>query len=379
MKLTLDKTMFWVTDVSLFQKERQEASRGYFTLVQNPTKTELKSGFYKPRLTMTKRFNASGRHEQTLSIEFSAPKLLYGNNFDELEESDFSLVLEILQQKLKEMGIKVFYKILETAPISTIHYSKNITLTDGSTPYSLLKEIQKANITQRLDFNQSDFRNEGHAIKYHANNYEIAFYDKMRDLQKAKISEKRAIEQDNIIQLGLFDNLEGIRKQRPFEILRMEIRLNQRQKIREILKKIGVEIEPTFGNLFKKEIAQKVLLYYAAQIEDDYPRLLYSKPKSAKDFIAQFIIDNPKTKLKDPIMALGFYSALEEVSTREIRELLRKHSKGVWYRFFRQINSFNYPKSNSSAFELIRNSINEFKPLKLVDFQAEMLNNDKYD
>src|SRR3989344_7565908 len=118
MKLTLDKTMFWVTDISLFQKERQEDSRGYFTLVQNPTKTELRSGIYKPRLTMTKRFNVSGRHERTLSIEFSAPKLLYGNNFDELVDKDFFLILEKLKQELKTMGIRVFNTVLMNAPVS---------------------------------------------------------------------------------------------------------------------------------------------------------------------------------------------------------------------------------------------------------------------
>ena len=41
IKLLLSKDMFWVTDKTYFQKETQNALRGYFTLVQNPTKTEL--------------------------------------------------------------------------------------------------------------------------------------------------------------------------------------------------------------------------------------------------------------------------------------------------------------------------------------------------
>jgi 6-phosphogluconate dehydrogenase (decarboxylating) len=100
--------MFWIMDKTYFQKETQNALRGYFKLIQNPTKSELKNGIYKPRLTMTKRFNTTGRHEATLAIEFSAPKLLYGNNFDELTENDFTLVVELLQSKLKEMGVHFF-------------------------------------------------------------------------------------------------------------------------------------------------------------------------------------------------------------------------------------------------------------------------------
>lgn len=383
--LTLKQGMFTITDHDRFEPSTKGlydgsygfGGRSYITCKQNPTPAELKNGIYKPRLTVTKRLD-NGLYQLVMKIEFSAPKLIFVNNFDELEESDFNLLVSILQQKLKGMGVLAFSQLLTTAPVSAIHYSKNITLTDGLTPYFLLKEIQKANITQRLDFNQTDFRNEGHSLKFRTNSFEIAFYDKLKDLQKAKISEKRAIEDDNIIQMGLFDSLEIIRKQKPFEILRMEIRLNQRQKIRQILRKIGAEVEPTFQNLFKREISQKVLLYHLDQIEGSYPKLLYFKPKSTKDFIAQFVIDNPKTKLKDSIMALGFYTALEEVNTREIRELLRKYPRSIWYRFIKQINSFNYPKNNLSAFEPIRRSVNEFMPLKLVDFQAEMLNNDKY-
>jgi len=35
-------------------------------------------------------------------------------------------------------------------------------------------------------------------------------------------------------------------------------------------------------------------------------------------------------------------------------------------------------KNNFSAFQTIRDAVNEFKSLKTVDFQAKMINNDKY-
>ena len=384
--LTLNQKMFTITDHDRFEPSTKGlfdgtyglGGRGYIACKQNPTPSELKAGIYKPRLTLTKRLN-SGIYQTMMKIEFSAPKLLFNNNFDELEEGDFDSLITTIQQKLKEMGVLVFSSFLTNTPVSAIHYSKNIPLTDGSSPYMYLKEIQKANINLRLDFNQSDFRNEGHSLKFRTNSFEVAFYDKIKDLERAKISEKRAIEEDNFIQMGLFDNIQRYRRQKSFEVLRMEIRLNQKQKIRQVLKKIGLEVEPTFQNLFKKEIAKRVLLYHLNQIEDAYPKVLYFKPKSAKDFIAQFTIDNPQTKLKDPFTAFGFYKALEEIPTREIRELLKKYPKRAWYRFYEEINNFIYPKTSIPIFGTIRNSINEFKPLKLVDFQNKMLNNDKYD
>ena len=67
-------------------------ARSNFSCVQNPTKPELRSGNYKPRLTVTKRMS-KGEFKIVLRIEFSIPKLLFGNNFDEIEETDFRSAL----------------------------------------------------------------------------------------------------------------------------------------------------------------------------------------------------------------------------------------------------------------------------------------------
>ncbi len=147
-------------------------------------------------------------------------------------------------------------QLLIKAPVSAVHYSKNIPLTDGSTPYHYIKKIKEANITQALDTNQTDFRNDGHSFKWHCNSYEVAFYDKIKDLEVSKKSEKRAIEKDNVMQLGLFDKL---KKRRLFEVLRMEVRLNKRQKISQIFKKLEIGSEITFQSVFDAKKSQIVL------------------------------------------------------------------------------------------------------------------------
>lgn len=373
--LNLKRNMFVVLDKTRFYPLAQSLGGNFFRKwVRNPSKKEMEDYGYLPKLTYIER-----PAENILKVEFSAPKLIFGNNFDELENEDFEKVVIKLKQQLKLLGIHVFEFLLNNAPVSVIHYSKNIALTDGSTPYMYLKEIQKANVNLRLDFNQTDFRNEGHSLKFRTNSFEITFYDKVKDLEKAKISEKRAIEKDNFIQMNLFEGIKETRKIKPLEILRMEVRLNQPQKIRQILRKINFKTKPTFQNLFQKEIAKKVLLYHLNQIENAYPKPLCFKPKSTKDFIAQFTIDNPKTKLKTPFMVFGFYKVLEELPTREIRELLKKYPKQAWYRFYKEINRFNYPKNTLPIFKPIKNSITQFKSFKLLDFQEKMLNNDKYD
>src|SRR5437870_4162294 len=68
---------------------------GFIKCVQNPTQEDMKDRVYKPRLTVTKRIGTGG-FQITMRIEFSAPKLLFGNNFDEVEETDFEEITKRL-------------------------------------------------------------------------------------------------------------------------------------------------------------------------------------------------------------------------------------------------------------------------------------------
>lgn len=161
--------------------------RANFSCVQNPTSQELQRGNYKPRLTITKRPRVGG-HEITLRVELSLPKLMFSNNFDELTNTDFDAVVERLQAKLKDTGILIFDEVLRTAPVSAVHYSKNIELTDYTTCSLILNQITKADLNIRLDLNKTDFRNEGQALRYHANSFELVFYDKSAICSKPRLA-----------------------------------------------------------------------------------------------------------------------------------------------------------------------------------------------
>ena len=348
--------------------------RSNITCKQNPTPNELKRGIYKPRLTVTKRINRDGNFEIPLKIEFSIPKLLYGNNFDELTDTDFPAIIQKLKAVLKEMGVYLFEKNLINAPVSSVHYSKNIALTDYTTPYTYLEQLTKLNINKRLDTNRTDFRNEGHSFKYRANSFEIVFYDKIKDLQQAKMSEKRAEEKDNALQLGLFDILT---QRKPLEVLRVEIRLNKRQKISQILKKVDKEVEPTFSNIFNQDTAKKVLLYYINEIEEAYPPLLNYQYDSPKKFFTGFLTINPKVKLTLALKMLGLRVLLDEIGAREFREMTKRYGNPVWYSLNKEMKNLSNV-DEPSVFSLLRKQITDFEPLKLLAIQDQMLNNDKY-
>lgn len=374
IKLTLDKTMFWLNDRSKFERNTMNPSRGYYILVQNPTKGELKSGIYKPRLTLSHRFNCSGKSEETLAIELSLPKLLYGNNFNELVLNDYQAVTEKLGLVLREMGVMVFRNVLDSAPVSLVHYSKNIPLTDGSTPNFLIERIKETNIALPLDVNQTDYRNGGHCYKWHSNSYEVAFYDKLKDLEVANRSEKRAVETDNILQLNLLDDFQ---RRKCFEVLRMEVRLNNRQKIRQLFRKLNICTELTYQNLFDPSISQKVLLHYLDEIESNRLTLFDYKPITPKALLADLLIQNPGLSPGRTVQLYGLKQVFEMINPRELRAMFGKHSKRSWYRLMAQAKGIKLPRT-ASPLSVIRRHLTCFEPLKLVDFQEQMLNNDKY-
>jgi hypothetical protein len=94
LALTLRRNMFQITDPDKFTPsapwiEDYGKSMQSIKSKQNPTKKELLHGIYKPRLTLSYCFTSARTRELMLRIELSLPKLLYDNNFDELQYKDF--------------------------------------------------------------------------------------------------------------------------------------------------------------------------------------------------------------------------------------------------------------------------------------------------
>ena len=129
IKIPFSSQPKWVTEAKLFQK--LDATKGVFVAYNNPSSSYKKLGIYQPRLTYTERPRGYNIKAYELAIEFSAPKLLYSNNFTELKDTDFDAVIEQLKEVLrKTYGVWMFPHQLANAQVGKIDYSKNIVFTD---------------------------------------------------------------------------------------------------------------------------------------------------------------------------------------------------------------------------------------------------------
>lgn len=104
-------------------------------------------------------------------------------------------------------------------------------------------------------------------------------YDKIKDMKQAKISEKRAIESDYAIQQDLFTK-EIIKK--PLEVLRMELRIGNRTKLKSLMKELGIVCPTNFESLFNQNISQRMLLHFWRAISLDMPTLALSNFRPGK-------------------------------------------------------------------------------------------------
>lgn len=364
--LTLSEHMFTITNPDLFVPSarwalgKRTSTHSGMQSKQNPTKQELAMRIYKPRLTLAHRYRPLTGYTTLLKIELSLPKLMFGNNFEELTQKDFVMVAHKLCDVLNTMGIATDVTTLAQAPVSVIHYAKNIPLTDGSTPYHYISKIKDANIKLSLDINQTDYRNEGYSYKWHCNTYELVFYDKIRDLEKAKQSDKRSMEKDGALQLHLYDSLHN---KKMFEILRMEVRLNKRRKIQQLFKQLGIKAQLTFKGLFKTTIARKILLHYLDEIERARPQLLDFKANNAKALLVALIFNNPDISLRRIMQLYGMKLALEYMSMREMRTLFGAHDKRSWYRLMADAQSIQLPKV-PQQFAVLRDYLVKLKALR---------------
>ena len=319
---SLDLTKSGVPSWSLQSKTEQ-----YEKFVKNPSKKDLDSGLYFPRLTGYKRKGFA--QDANVRIEFSVPKLLFLNNLDELENKDFPKVIDTLQDRLKTMGIIVSKIVLQNASISSVHFGKNIKLEDGYTTNHLISEMNKVNLRKSFDFARSRYINDGQSLYAHTTSHQLVIYDKVADLGKDK---KRAIDKDQpLYQQSLFGEL---KKEEMLEVIRFEVRLNHKQKMNKVLEQLGYPKNPTFKDVFSKEMAQKVVTDYWKKLIKERNLGLFSISLSLKDILRTLYLANRKIKPNRAIYLVGlFMLGKDENGMRELRSIVGKRShQRTWYR-----------------------------------------------
>lgn len=336
---------------------------GHFLVkfVNNPTAADKKEKKYLPRMTLMKRMTRNGV-EIPLKIEFSVAKMLFGNNVDEVQEKDFEKVVDNLSKALWSMKVFVSKDDLASAAVSAFHPAKNIELTDGYTSGFAITELNKIDVSKKLDLNRDSFRNSGHSLQYYTNSHSLVIYDKVQDLKKP---DKRAIDKDqNGIQQSLFDI---VAKKDKREILRIEARLSKKVKMNATLQALGFQANPSFRDVFREEVCQKVILYYWNSVITNKNQFIFDVENNAKKTLEAIYKNNPKIKPKQAIYLVGLRE-LSKQGIRGTRAIVERYSTGrTWLRVASDLPYLDTISSKSyhGWVKQINDCLSDFKPYRL--------------
>ncbi len=339
-----------------------ETFMGWLPCKNNPTADDRERDIYKPKLTAMRRGITI-----ILKIEFSAPKILWKNNLDEIEEKDFNAMVIGLQSKVRDMGVILQIPQIENAKVIGFHPSKNIVLTNKYTSSFALRELYKINLSQKLDFTRAGFRNEGEEIQFYSKIYSVVFYDKINDFLKPKA---RATDKDQpIYQRDLFEFIK--KEKRGLEVLRIEIRLSNSEKMKEVLARMGFNQEPTLKNIFKKDLCQKIVTFYWETLFDKN-MFVFNTYNNPQKILEMVLIKYPKMKMRKAVMLVGLnLLCRDEGGFRGFRKIVEGYKeKKNWVALKRYLDEFedDYFKYPRHGFiDDIQKTIDKFEAFKLAE------------
>lgn len=340
----------------------QARTKAYTKFIKNPSAQDSKTAYF-PRITAYRRKGGDAQWESVLKIEFSAPKLVYQNNLDELVDADFKRVVELLRSRLKRMGVIISEKDLAFAQVTAVHYSKNVELQNGYTAQYVIGELGKVNINKRFDLTRARYMNEGQSICAYATTHSFIIYDKIADLNRGP---KRAIDKDQTVkQLSLFEKLKEKK-----EVLRFEVRLSQKAKMNTLFKQLGFSDNPTFKDVFSETKSKAVLMNYWEKMIEANSLSLFAHSLTPKDLLRQILHAQKKMKGKTGVYLTGLVLlAREGGGLRELRAIFAKRSnERAWYRLvddLKEVTEGMGKLRHREWYDQVKSALLSYKPIHI--------------
>jgi len=135
---------------------------------------------------------------------------------------------------------------------------------------------------------------------------------------------KRAMDKDqNNLQSSLFDVLAEKEKR---QLLRIEARLAKKVKMNSVLKSLGFKADPTFKDVFKKDVCQKVLLSYWDELIAGQNLFVFDFESSFNKTLEKIFKNKPGINAKNA-MYLGALWASSKEGIRETRAIIEQHAR----------------------------------------------------
>lgn len=209
---------------------------------------------YHPTISYMERPIAGGfTHE--LVIEASLPKLLFGNNIEEIREKDLHLITQLLHEVLQGLGFTGFSKEdIPRARVARFDVCKNLILDGRTNAGNIIRNLKMANLGGQYGEYERCFDGGGTMVGWRLKcGEDITFYDKTAEVNRKNKQGQLATNKS---------------------ILRYEIKLKGARMMRSRLKEVGI-VAPkilTLEDIFKDAICHSIMAYAFNKVYGKLPK-----------------------------------------------------------------------------------------------------------
>lgn len=302
-----------------------------------------------------------------LGIEVSLPKLMFGNNVEELSPGKDSLksIVSALRKAIsRDVGLKYTEEEILSSGVAKLHIGKNFRFDDPGAPTVIVNAIRKSRADRICDNNETKYENNGYSFRFHTNKRETIYYDKKSDLLQSLKSPKRAIdntttddirEEDSPIHELLLDNFSGV--------LRLEVRLNDRKHIRKAFPPISDDL--SFKNVFLNANIMQCLQEEWQKTTNNVSMIQLGRNDVLSIFeaIAADRFSN-NYSLRDSLAIAAAADIINAMSLDYLRRLVEKYyGKTEWNRLKKKL--INPESRRSSYFKKVEKELQEYHPIRL--------------
>ena len=258
-------TNYKIEDYSLFKEYKTDYIKEFFANPESKyfkLKTFLKpmkDGVYRPKLFLISHINSYTIYNNALLfIEFSVPKLLFGNNLYEVSESQFEVVVNKLVEKLNDLKITVAKETIQNALSRRLDCSIDIILPQDSNCEDVLEIINETEYprTKKIFF-------PGKFVKFHSKTISIIFYDKLEEMKVHGVTAP---------------NFSEILSMSEHRILRIEIQIKRvygiNTKLANNILGLPNGTKLRFKDVYREDVFKKVFEYVLKELYKKLPNII---------------------------------------------------------------------------------------------------------
>ena len=260
-----------------------------------------------------------------LKVEFSVPKLLYGNSVLEVVEKDKDRVFTELKAALAKVSIIVEIDSIAKAALTTVHLCKNVFLPRSIKMREILNELGKIDINKVVDVTGKQFKNGSRMLSIYSGVIEHVFYDKISDSvrPKNKRSDKGHIAPER-------DFIERYELQKKV-LFRYEYRIKKTQTVRrEVNEALGREAlhNVLFKDIFKKGVLEKMTVKAWRSLVERPENQLALFHQTDKLTLLLHILEEAEKKgtgahsMNAALISYGLACAIQDHGAKEVRRAI---------------------------------------------------------